>query len=318
MPALHRYARRLVPGYFPIQQLSLELILEIFAWCAPLDLVILRSVSRHVKAILDQHGHRCWTRARNNLLCLPAVPPLPNSKYSEIAFINYFFNSGCNKCCSCGRSVDNALHSQSVLGIGISNDLTPKHRSLGWLHAGPSTTFPILTPICYLVTAFDNGVQDALCEFNILLRLGMDPIEHGPLEPNECIQKSSYIQLRKHYIHARDELIPAIETNLTKVEPLLITELHGSYELELFLRFIKKIPWFSSARINLLDDIPTIFSSLRSSLRAVLVCLEYVEHHAHNFLTCFLDVDWVNRQRGRTDLLWCLDGTRYLPPGAWF
>ncbi|KAK0434088.1 hypothetical protein EV421DRAFT_1993131 [Armillaria borealis] len=201
--------------------------------------------------------------------------------------------------------------------------------------AGPSTTFPILTPIRYLVTAFDNGIQDALCEFNILLRLGMEPIEHGPLEPNECIQKSSYIQLRKHYIHARDELIPAIETNLTKIEPLLITELHGSYELEFFLRFIKKIPWFSSARINLLD-IPTIFSSLRSSLRAVLVCLEYVEHHAHNFLTCFLDVDWVNRQRGRTDLLWCLDGTRqsliqmswglcthtkmsgYLPPGVCF
>ncbi|SJL17624.1 uncharacterized protein ARMOST_21178 [Armillaria ostoyae] len=175
--------------------------------------------------------------------------------------------------------------------------------------AGPSITFPILTPIRYLVTAFDNGIQDALCEFNVLLRLGMDPIEHGPLEPNECIQKSSYIQLRKHYIHARDELIPAIETNLTKIEPLLITELHGSYELELFLRFIKKIPWFSSARIDLLDNIPTIFSSLRSSLRAVLVCFEYVEHHAHNFLTCFLDVDWANRQRGRTDLLWCLQGT---------
>ncbi|PBK67900.1 hypothetical protein ARMSODRAFT_1019952 [Armillaria solidipes] len=127
MPALHRYPRRLVPGYFPLQQLSLELILEIFAWCAPLDLVILRSLSRHVKAILDQHGHRCWTRARNNLLCLPAVPPLPNSKYSETAFINYFFNSGCNKCCSCGRSVDNAFPNLTYMIYLCTNAGCYKH-----------------------------------------------------------------------------------------------------------------------------------------------------------------------------------------------
>ncbi|KAK0434087.1 hypothetical protein EV421DRAFT_1841479 [Armillaria borealis] len=109
MPALHRYARRFVPGHFPIQQLSLELILEIFAWCAPLYLVILQSVSRNFNAILDQHGHRCWTRARSNLFCLPAVPSFPNSKFSKTAFINYFFSSGCNKCSRCGRSVDNAF-----------------------------------------------------------------------------------------------------------------------------------------------------------------------------------------------------------------
>ncbi len=176
--------------------------------------------------------------------------------------------------------------------------------------AAPPTTYPILTPIRCLVTAFDNGIQDTLCEFLILLRLGMDPIEHGPLEPNERIQKSSYIQLRKHYIHTRDELIPAIETNLTKIEPLLVTELHGSPAHELFLRFIKKIPGFRSARIDLLDDIPTIFSSLRSSLRTVLVCLEYLKRHAYNVLTRFIDANWVNRHRGCMDLLWCLQGTR--------
>ncbi len=174
----------------------------------------------------------------------------------------------------------------------------------------PSTTFSVLTPIRHLVTAFDNGIQDALCEFLILLRLGMDPIEQGLLEPNERIQKSSYIQLRKHYIYARGELIPAIEANLTKIEPLLIAELHGSPALELFLRLIKKLPGCLSARINLLDDIPTIFSSLRSSLRAILVCLEYLNRHAHNVLTCFVDADWVNRHRGCADLLWCLQGTR--------
>ncbi|PBK98042.1 hypothetical protein ARMGADRAFT_1074913 [Armillaria gallica] len=182
--------------------------------------------------------------------------------------------------------------------------------------AAPSTTYPILTPIRCLVTTFDDGIQNALCEFFILLRLGMDPIEQGPLEPNERIQKSSYIQLRKHYKYARDELIPAIETNLTKIEPLLIAELHGSPALELFLRFIKKLPGCWSARIDLLDDIPTIFSSLRSSLRAILVCLEYLKRYAYNVLTFFVDADWVNRHRGCMDLLWCLQGTRYLPwPG---
>ncbi|PBK98030.1 hypothetical protein ARMGADRAFT_1074903 [Armillaria gallica] len=176
--------------------------------------------------------------------------------------------------------------------------------------AAPPTTYPILTPIRYLVTAFDNGIQNAICEFMIILRLGMDPIELGPLEPNERIQKSSYIQLRNHYIHTRDELIPAIEANLTKIEPLLITELHGSPAHELFLRFKLKIPGFWSARIDLLDDIPAVFSSLRSSLRAILVCLEYLKHHAYNVLTRFVDVDWVNRHRGCMDLLWCLQGTR--------
>ncbi|KAK0200204.1 hypothetical protein DFS33DRAFT_1387390 [Desarmillaria ectypa] len=56
---------------------------QIFAWCTPLDLVILRSVCRNIKTILDQHGHRCRIRARNNLLRLPAVPSFPSSKFSE-------------------------------------------------------------------------------------------------------------------------------------------------------------------------------------------------------------------------------------------
>ncbi|PBK84023.1 hypothetical protein ARMGADRAFT_616340 [Armillaria gallica] len=71
-----------------------------------MDLVILRSVPRSIKAILDQRGNHCWTGARSNLLRLPAVPTCLKS---EIASINFFFNSGCNRCRSCGRSVDNAF-----------------------------------------------------------------------------------------------------------------------------------------------------------------------------------------------------------------
>ncbi|SJL18860.1 uncharacterized protein ARMOST_22462 [Armillaria ostoyae] len=43
---------------------------------------------------------------------MPAPPSLPvNSSWnlSEAAFINYFFNSGCSPCFSCGRSVDNVF-----------------------------------------------------------------------------------------------------------------------------------------------------------------------------------------------------------------
>ncbi|KAK0458648.1 uncharacterized protein EV420DRAFT_1764274 [Desarmillaria tabescens] len=112
MPVSHR---QIAPDYFRLQRLSLDLILEIFAWCAPLDLVILRSVSRNIKTILDQHGNRCWTRARSNLLRLPTVPSSLNRKYSEISLINYFFYSGCNKCLSCGRSVDDAFPSLTYM-----------------------------------------------------------------------------------------------------------------------------------------------------------------------------------------------------------
>ncbi|KAK0215903.1 hypothetical protein EDD85DRAFT_441939 [Armillaria nabsnona] len=102
MPSSHR---RFAPGHFPLQRLSRDLILEIFAWCAPMNLVILRSASRNIKAILDQRGNHSWTRARSNLLWLPAVPTCLKS---EIAFIN-FFNPGCNRCLSSSRSVDNAF-----------------------------------------------------------------------------------------------------------------------------------------------------------------------------------------------------------------
>ncbi|SJL18855.1 uncharacterized protein ARMOST_22457 [Armillaria ostoyae] len=98
--------------YFPFQQMSPELILEIFAWCLPHDLVVLQGVSRDIKAILDRNGRLCWTRARNNLAQMPAPPFRPG--YScwntcEASFTKFCLNSGHMPCFCCGRSVENGL-----------------------------------------------------------------------------------------------------------------------------------------------------------------------------------------------------------------
>ncbi|KAK0214441.1 hypothetical protein IW262DRAFT_1514651 [Armillaria fumosa] len=97
--------------YFPYQ-LSPELIVEIFAWCSPHDLVVLQGVSRDIKAILDRNGRLCWTRARHNLVQMPEPPFRPDySSWNacEVSFTKFCFNSAHTPCFCCGRPVENAL-----------------------------------------------------------------------------------------------------------------------------------------------------------------------------------------------------------------
>ncbi|KAK0481257.1 hypothetical protein IW261DRAFT_1562537 [Armillaria novae-zelandiae] len=98
-------------AYFPYQ-LSPELIMEIFAWCSPYDLLLLQRISRYIKAILDSNGRFCWTRARHNLAQMP--PPPFRSEYSswnvcEASFTKFCFSSGRAPCFCCGRAVENSL-----------------------------------------------------------------------------------------------------------------------------------------------------------------------------------------------------------------
>ncbi len=175
--------------------------------------------------------------------------------------------------------------------------------------AALSTTFPILTPIRILVSAFDNATRAGLENFGSQIGQGVFHVAPEPIKLGDFFNEH-YHQVLNNCRKAREELLPAIETNLTEIEPLLIAELHGSYGLELFFRFIKHIPGCWSTRIDLLDDIQDIIYSLRSSLRVVGACLDHVEQYARIVHACFLNKDWVARHRGRSDLRWCLRGTK--------
>ncbi|KAK0430205.1 hypothetical protein EV421DRAFT_1860021 [Armillaria borealis] len=153
---------------------------------------------------------------------------------------------------------------------------------------GPSTAVPILTPICYL------AARGRCCL----------------AEPDRGVLESKYFcELLDVSQQARHQLVPAIEANLVDIEPLLVSKLRGPHGLERLLHFLKQILGFWSGRIDLLDDILDIMSSICSSGRTIVDCLEHFERYTYVMKAHFLDPDWVASHRGRPDLIWCLYGT---------
>ncbi|PBK67951.1 hypothetical protein ARMSODRAFT_976237 [Armillaria solidipes] len=96
--------------------------------------------------------------------------------------------------------------------------------------------------------------------------------------------------------------------NLTDMKLQLLTDLRRSYGIEYFLWFIKHIPGCWSTQIDLLDDIHDIVYSMRSLVQVVMVCLDHVKQYACLVHALLLDKDWAARNRGRSDLCWCLHG----------
>ncbi|KAK0240656.1 hypothetical protein EDD85DRAFT_826087 [Armillaria nabsnona] len=92
-------------GSFPIRRLCTYIISEILSWCSPVDLVVVRGLSKDFKAFLDSkpHGLLCWKRARANITYLP--PPPFSSKYNldEHAYAAFLFNVARKSCICCGR-----------------------------------------------------------------------------------------------------------------------------------------------------------------------------------------------------------------------
>ncbi|KAK0218825.1 hypothetical protein IW262DRAFT_1387717 [Armillaria fumosa] len=177
--------------------------------------------------------------------------------------------------------------------------------------AAPSTTFPILTPIRFLVSAFDNVTQKALWHLGLQLTLARLYVETKPIRDAAVYFEGHYNHLLNNCRRAREELLPTIEMELTNMEPLLLTELHGSCGVELFLRFIKHIPGCWSTRIDLLDNIQAIIFSLRSSIQVVMACLDYVEQCTRLVHARCNDEDWVGRHRGHSALLRRLNRARW-------
>ncbi|KAG7442026.1 uncharacterized protein BT62DRAFT_1041159 [Guyanagaster necrorhizus] len=62
---------------------------------------------------------------------------------------------------------------------------------------------------------------------------------------------------------ARD-VFPLLDAAIFNAEAPLLTELQGSYGLEPMLCMLKWLPWSSSMRVDLLDDLPQLISALRS------------------------------------------------------
>ncbi|KAK0430182.1 hypothetical protein EV421DRAFT_1859986 [Armillaria borealis] len=152
---------------------------------------------------------------------------------------------------------------------------------------GPSTAVPILTPVCYLAARGQCCIAE----------------DRGGLE------SKYFCELLDVSRQARYQLVPAIEANLVDIEPLLLSKLRGPHDLERLLRFLKQIPGFWSGRIDLLDDILDIMSSICSSGRTIGDCLEHFERYTCVMKARFLDQDWVASHQGRPDLIWCLYGT---------
>ncbi|KAK0431557.1 hypothetical protein EV421DRAFT_1742995 [Armillaria borealis] len=98
---------------------------------------------------------------------------------------------------------------------------------------------------------------------------GLFHVEPEPIKLGTDLFNEHIHQVLNNCRQAREELLPAIEMNLAEMKPLLVTELYGSYGLELFFWFMKHIPGYWSTRIDLLNDIRDIILSLRSLLRVV-------------------------------------------------
>ncbi|KAK0214677.1 hypothetical protein EDD85DRAFT_501532 [Armillaria nabsnona] len=176
-------------------------------------------------------------------------------------------------------------------------------------HSAPSTTFLILTPIRLLISLLDNATREVLRYFGLQLCQGILCVEPGPTPDDVAsLFNEQYHQVLDICRQTREDLLPAIDMDLTDIEPRLLAELRGSYGLEYFFRFIKHIPGCWSTRIDLLDDIHDIVYSIRSSLQVVAACLDHVEHYARLVHARLLDKHWVARNRGRSDLCWSLVG----------
>ncbi|KAK0431564.1 hypothetical protein EV421DRAFT_164729 [Armillaria borealis] len=174
--------------------------------------------------------------------------------------------------------------------------------------AAPSTTFPILAPIRLLISLLDNATREVVRLFGSQLSQGLLCVDPELIEDAAGLFNEDYHQVLDICRQTREELFPAIEMNLTDMEPRLLADLRGSYGIEYFLRFIKHIPGCWSTRIDLLDDIHDIVYSMRSSVQVVMVCLDHVEQYARLVHARLLDNNWVARHRGRSDLCWCLHG----------
>ncbi|SJL14593.1 uncharacterized protein ARMOST_18056 [Armillaria ostoyae] len=170
---------------------------------------------------------------------------------------------------------------------------------------GPSTAIPILTPICYLAARFDESIRCVMLLFHTLFIRGQCCIA----EDRGGLESKYFCELLDVSRQARYQLVPAIEANLVDIGPLLLSKLRGPHGLERLLRFLKQIPGFWSGRIDLLDDILDIMSSICSSGRTIGDCLEHFERYTCVMKARFLDQDWVVSHQGRPDLIWCLYGT---------
>ncbi|KAK0214547.1 hypothetical protein IW262DRAFT_1406762 [Armillaria fumosa] len=172
-------------------------------------------------------------------------------------------------------------------------------------YVGPSTAIPVLTPICHLAARFDESLHRMMRLFHGLLVGGRWRIE----EDRGGLENKNFCELLDVSRQARHHLFPDIEANLADIEPLLLSKLRGPQGLEQLLRFLKRIPGFWSGRIDILDDLLDIMSSICSSGRTIVDCLEHLEGYACVMKSRFLDPDWVVSHRGRPDLIWCLYGT---------
>ncbi|KAK0441906.1 hypothetical protein EV421DRAFT_1904495 [Armillaria borealis] len=176
--------------------------------------------------------------------------------------------------------------------------------------AGSSTALSIITPMCLLAAKFDNTAWSIINKFHFVLFYAGWTIRDGTGAREYKQFEDHLLQIESTCRFAREELVPAIKGNLDRIELPLVSELRGSYGLETFLRFIKHIPGFWSVRIDLLDDIPDIISSIYNSCRTMMTCLDCVEQYSRLIQTRFQDKEWVSQHQGRPDLIWCLSATR--------
>ncbi|KAK0476172.1 hypothetical protein IW261DRAFT_1492337 [Armillaria novae-zelandiae] len=72
------------------------------------------------------------------------------------------------------------------------------------------------------------------------------------------------------------DAFPALNAAILSIEAPLITELRGSYGLETFLRTLTWLPWSSSMRVDLLDNLPQLISAIHSYCRGAMRYLDTV------------------------------------------
>ncbi len=75
---------------------------------------------------------------------------------------------------------------------------------------------------------------------------------------------------------ARDAF-PLLDATLVTAEAPLIAELRGPSDLESLIRTLKRFPWSSSMRVDLLDDLPQLISTLRNYCQGAMCYFNIAE-----------------------------------------
>ncbi|KAK0190249.1 hypothetical protein F5146DRAFT_1137094 [Armillaria mellea] len=126
------------------------------------------------------------------------------------------------------------------------------------------TTFAILEPLCDAAVAFLHPLVKSWTFMSTILDycscvLADQPVGEGML----LLNGEFYDSMRLNAQRVRDTF-PLLDATLVTTEALLIAELRGPYGLESLLCILKRLPWSSSMRVDLLDDLPQLISTLHS------------------------------------------------------